>query len=249
VWPEAGVTYLVGASFLQRFSLFNGRPGVRFEWLDRYRPVDHIGWAIYVFRFSTDPADQKRSDVIYVPREQWYATALERLTPMVARWPDVAPATQPLPAVYADRARWHEEQGRSAEALADYLAAASAAPSSEAYRRLFRDAVQRLTPRLPLDEMPAAYAFRQAAVACSSGERGGCLLALLRTVRRDPQHVQAHSNLGALYAQIGLRHLAAVEWQRCLEIDPDFAPARENLARLNAAAANGDRAAPPQVRP
>ncbi len=249
VWPEEGVTYLVGASFLQRFSLFNGRPGVRFEWLGRYRPVDHIGGSIYVFRFSTDPADQHRRDVIYVPREQWYATALERLTPMVARWPDFRPATEPLPAVYADRARWREEQGQYAEALADYLAAAMAAPASEAYRQLLRDALQRLASRLPADDASPAIAFRQAAVRCAAGERSGCLLALLRTLHLDPRHLQARSNLGALYAQLGLRRMAAAEWQRCLEIDPDFAPARENLARLDAAPAERDHNPPPQVAP
>ena len=236
VWPEPGVTYLAGASYLQRSSLFNDRPGVRFGWLQRYAPLERIGWSVYVFRFSVDPADRDRSDVIYVPRERWYADAVERLTPLVARWPDFAAARDTLAAVYADRAHWQESRGAIDAALRDYFDATLTAPQTPRYKTEFRAAVLRLDAQVTVDDAPAAAAFRTAAVACRAGAGADCVLALLRCVKRDPRHLNACLNLGGVYATAGFPALAEREWQRCLGIDPDFAPARENLARLRARA-------------
>jgi hypothetical protein len=78
VWPRENVAYFVGTNHLVQ-EAYAGNRALRFRWLDRYRPVETIGWSIYVYRFSTDPADRDRDDVIYVPRERWYAEAREQL--------------------------------------------------------------------------------------------------------------------------------------------------------------------------
>jgi len=234
VWPEPGVTYLAGASYLQRSSLFNDHPGVRFGWLQRYAPLERIGWSIYVFRFSVDPADRERPGVIYVPREDWYADAVARLTAIVSRWPDFTAARETLAAVYRDRAGWEESRGSVEAALRDYFDAALAAPGAARYKADFRAAVLRLADQIPADDTPVEASFRAAAVSCRDGATADCVLALLRCLKRDPGHLRARLNLGGVYASAGFPALAADEWQRCLGIDPDFAPARENLNRLRA---------------
>ncbi len=103
VLPEPGTTYLIGASYLQRSSLFPRREGVRFEWLERYEPIERIGWSIYSYRFSTDPADQGDREVVYVRRDQWYSDAIEQLERMLARHPDFEYAEKVLEDVRARR--------------------------------------------------------------------------------------------------------------------------------------------------
>jgi hypothetical protein len=46
--------YAVSAHLLQRprISAETGPGAIRFEWLDRYRPVAKIGWSIYLYRFE-----------------------------------------------------------------------------------------------------------------------------------------------------------------------------------------------------
>ncbi len=105
VWPEEGVTYFVGPSYLQRPS-YGGDPALRFRWLKRYRPVDTIGWSIAVYRLSTDPAARQRSDVFFLPRAQWYADAIAQLADIVAYNPQFAEAQQLLARVRAEQAQW-----------------------------------------------------------------------------------------------------------------------------------------------
>jgi hypothetical protein len=50
--PQPGTTYVVSAHYLQRSSLSNDCFGVRYHWLQRYRPVEWIGGSLCVFRFS-----------------------------------------------------------------------------------------------------------------------------------------------------------------------------------------------------
>jgi len=237
-WPEPGITYLAGASYLQRSSLFNDHPGIHPGWLQRYRPLERIGWSIYAFRFSTDPADRARTDVIYVPRERWYADAVAMLQPLVERWPDFDAARQPLAAVYADRAAWHESRGEIDAALRDYFVAGATEPTGK-YKTMFRDAAMRLGPHVSVGESSLEAALRAARVTCRAGTDSECLLALLRCVNKDPTHLKACLNLGTVYAKGGYRVLAEREWERCLAVDPSFAAARDNLEQLRSAAARG----------
>lgn len=242
VWPQPGFTYLVGASYLQRSSLFDGFPGVRFHWLERYRPVDKIGWSIFVYRFSTNVADQNRADVFYVPVAQWYEDAVSSLQAMVARHPKFAYARDVLAQVYAARAGWLEGQGKAEAALLDYLGAVATAPDPARYRPAVRSAISRLESAVGTESAPIAVTFRQAALWCNEKQYAHCVLWLLRTLKRDEDHLLAHMNLGSVYMQLGFPGLARREWERCLRINSEHAGCRQNLAALQS---RDRRAQPP----
>jgi len=229
VWPQPGVTYFAGLSYLQRNSLYNDYPGVRFRWLERYRPVDRVGRSIGVFRFSTEPRDAGRTDVFYIDRARWYAQAIEDLTAMLARSPRFHEARRVLARVYEHRARWHEARGDGQAALADFARAARVLPAPP-YRAALRGAVDRWAPsvRAPSGE-PASHLYLLAFLADRAGRAGEALRLYLQCIERAPRHLGAHFNLGQLYARLGLPAAARREWQACLQIAPGYAPARQSL--------------------
>ncbi len=235
VWPQEGTTYVVGASFLQRNSLSNKYPGVRFHWRERYRPVHKIGWSIYVYRFSTIPTEQHAPEVFYIPKDKWYDDAINTLLPIVAGSSEFTEARQLLAEVYAARGRWRAQRGNLEAAVIDDLNAVETAPQT-AYRLQFRDDVSRLPAVLAVEEtVPAAMYFSEAAVHFRSNHQAQALLALLRCLKRDPNHIEAHLNLGTVMAQLGFPGLARREWEQCLSLDPNYTPAQQNLARLASA--------------
>ncbi len=103
VWPQAGVTYFVSADYLQRRSLYGENTAVRFDWLRRYRPVDKVGWSIFVYRFSTDPAAAGDLHALYLPRAQWYAEAIAALRTILAQSPEFAEARTLLAQIEAEK--------------------------------------------------------------------------------------------------------------------------------------------------
>ena len=111
--PKPGVTYVSGAHYLQRNSLFNEFPGVRCEWLHRYQPVEIIGGSLFVYRFSIDPADASSPDLIYLPRERWFEDSIAQLTKILERSPRFGLARSLLSADYLERGRWREAAERS----------------------------------------------------------------------------------------------------------------------------------------
>jgi tetratricopeptide (TPR) repeat protein len=234
VWPQPGITYVVGASYLQRNSLFNDYPGIRLQWLDRYRPIEKVGWSLYVYRFSIDPADKDNPGVFYIPADQWYATAVESLNDILVRYPRFDYPRELMGQVRLARAGWRERQGDLDQALLDYVDAAGFSGAKDARRADLRQAIDRLRPRLLLDDRPAWAEFRQASVDCQRGASGRCVVDLLRTIAKDQHHLQARLNLGATYMQLGLPALARQEWESCLQINPQYAPALDNLRRLDA---------------
>ncbi len=247
VWPEAGVTYIAGASYLQRNSLSNEYPGVRFQWLQRYRPVHKIGWSLYVYRFSMDPADEHNPAVFFVPKAKWYADAIETLTPLVGSQPEFHEARRVLAEAHSARASWRAERGEWEAALLDVVDAINLNATVPRYRAQFRATITRL-PALPVDDaVPAAVYFSEAEVHFRSHDRGPALLALLRCLQRNPNHVEAHLNLGTVFGQLGFPRLARSEWQRCLAINPGFVPAQRNLARLASVAPRDGAPAPAGV--
>jgi tetratricopeptide (TPR) repeat protein len=242
VWPEPGVTYVVGASYLQRNSLFNDYPGVRLRWLERYEPVTKLGWSLYVFRFSTDSADAGDATVRYLPVEQWYADAIDALHEILVRHPGFDYPRRILARVKFDRAGWLDRRGEAEAALDDYVEALAFDPETKTYRAAFRAAVDRLTAALPLDAEAPVIDFRRASAACQAGHQGECVRALLRTVKKDARHLPARLNLGAVYRSLGLVRLARAQWEECLRIDPGYAPALHNLRREAAPGAeSGER--------
>lgn len=236
VWPQEGVTYFTGASYLQRNSLFNEHPGVRFEWLRRYEPIDRIGWSIYVYRFSTDEKDRGRSDVVYVPRERWYADAIEQLTGILGRSPKFAEARQILARVHAHRAAWHDGRGDVEAAALDRFRAARLDPFDAGYRLAWRAARDRLQ-QTPLEEDVARVPqyYLEAFVADQQQQIDEAVRNYLRCLRLAPGHLGALYNLGQLYARTGLGDMAIEMWRRCLEIEPRYAPAAHSLAQMQRA--------------
>jgi tetratricopeptide (TPR) repeat protein len=239
VWPEPGVTYLVGASYLQRNSLFNDYPGVRLQWLDRYRPVDEVGWSIYVYRFSIDPADADDPSVFYIPAEEWYATAVASLNEILRRHPKFDYPREVLGRVTFEEARWREARGEIDSALVEYVDAVAIGGGGDGRHSDVRQAIERIAPRLSLDGTPAWADFRQASVDCQRGTYGRCVVTLLRTIAKDERHLAARLNLGSTYMQLGFPVLARREWESCLRIDPGYAPALDNLRRMEAGAGAG----------
>ncbi len=231
VWPQPDVTYFAGASYLQRNSLFNDRPGVRFHWLERYQPVDKIGWSIFVYRFSTDPADEGRAGVFYIPREKWYADAEESLREILSRSAGFDYAERILSDVHFDRANWVFERGERERALLDYVAAVRLTPLDLRYRAGFRKAVISLAETVPVDPAVPASQYYEQAFPHGGGEEGTgkSILALLKCQRKDPNHLGASFNLGQLYARLGFLDLAESAWKRSLAIRPGYVPALRSL--------------------
>jgi 4-amino-4-deoxy-L-arabinose transferase-like glycosyltransferase len=110
VWPREGVTYFVGTNHLVQGAYANN-PALRFEWLDRYRPVESIGWSIYVYRFSTDPADRDRKGVIFVPRERWYGEARAQLEAVLRHDPGFEEGRRLLAELLAESAGEKRTEG------------------------------------------------------------------------------------------------------------------------------------------
>lgn len=88
VLPEPGITYVVGAAQLQAETLYFGFPGIRLDWLERYRPVARAGVSLLVFRFALAPG---QGDAVALPPDR-RAQAIGRLRQIAARHPGFIPA-------------------------------------------------------------------------------------------------------------------------------------------------------------
>jgi len=89
-----------------------------------------------------------------------------------------------------------------------------------------------------LGQMPQALEhFRRSASLAPKDERAqinlaGALLSAGRVSEALPDSADAHCDLGAVLAEAGFKDEAARELQRALELDPNHATARQNLALL-----------------
>ena len=239
VRPQPGVTYVAGAHYLQRNSLYDDWPGVRSEWLRRYRPVEVIGGSLFVYRFSTDPADEGSPDVVYLPRERWYGDAVDQLSEILERSPGFGHARALLARQLVDRARWREREREPVEALLDLVRAVEVAgalgapPLAE-----LAGGLERLRPAVEAAALVAPGPYCLDGVYERAGGRlGPAAVALLRCLATQPRDVASRANLGFTLLDLGLRRQALAELERCLEIDPGFAPALAGLEALGASAA------------
>jgi tetratricopeptide (TPR) repeat protein len=233
VRPQSGVAYFLGASYLQRNSLYDDYPGVRFHWLERYRPVDKIGWSIFVYRFSDDPADANDPNVFYLPRERALDEAIDRLVPLVSRSPDFREARELLAETYGERATLLAASARHEEAYRDYILALQTAPGLAQVRAGLSSAIETLATSVQTDPgLPASLYYREAFRYGDEGNVAEAILAYLRCLRRDPDHLGAHFNLGQLSAQLGLLELAEAQWNEALAIQPDYVPAQRSLQQV-----------------
>jgi tetratricopeptide (TPR) repeat protein len=230
VRPQSGVTYFLGASYLQRNSLYDDYPGVRFHWLERYRPVDKIGWSIFVYRFSEDPADASDPEVFYLPRERALDDAIAALVSIVSRSPDFREARELLAETYVDRGALLAAGAQHEQAYRNYLSALQTAPGHVDVRDALRSAIEALAPSVEVDPaLPASLYYREAFRQGEEGNMADAILAYLRCLRRDPDHLGAHFNLGQSLAQLGLFELAEAQWNEALRAQADYEPAMRSL--------------------
>jgi len=200
VWPETGVTYVVGAQYLQRRSFYPGAPLARFQWLDRYRPVDRVGGSLFVFRLSTDPADDGRPGVSYVPRAAWYDDAQRQLDAIVTEAPAFGEARPLLARVHAERARWLLSSGQAEAALADAVRAAQLAPDETAYRTELGEALAAVAAEPQADRARCGVGV----VRARSDDVAAAFADLLACLRADPAHAAARAALAGLAGRWGV---------------------------------------------
>lgn len=163
--------------------------------------------------------------------EQHYATLL-RLQPsfpaahfnyanLLARLPgrahdalphyEAALALEPnSPDIHGNLGNTYNQLGRTTDAIASYRRALALAPNS-----------------------PQIHQNLALSLAPLSGQSAQALHHAAEAVRLAPHSPFSHNTLAIVYAQQGALIEARNAWQKVLELDPQFAPARENLARVN----------------
>ncbi len=247
-WPSPGVTYLMGASFLQRNSLYQHCPGVRLHWLERYRPVAKLGWSIFVYRFTLDPEAARSEQEIYLPRNQWYQDAIDELSAIVQRCPGFAAPREILGEVHRQRGAFRSAEGDLEGAAADCVNAISlvpprglsaALPGDDRSRHLLAAIVNQADAVTPNPGVGAALEHSRALAWVSQGRPAEAVTALLRSLNQDPDYLLSRFSLGSLLMTLGLPDQAARQWSECLRLQPDYQLARENLDRLRALDNNG----------
>jgi Tfp pilus assembly protein PilF len=95
-------------------------------------------------------------------------------------------------------------------------------------------------------EVPAQR-FKQAFALQQTGRDAEAVPIYRELIADAPQWVNAHYNLGHALMKLGHDHEAAAEFQRTVELKPDFTEARAFLADCNAALKRGVAGTP--VRP
>lgn len=234
VWPRDDTTYVVGAQLLQRPAY---RAGLRFHWLDWYDAVDEIGWSIYVYRFSTDPAARGRRDVFYVPRERWYRDAQRQLAQVLAQAPEWGEARELLARLHFERSVWRLQGRRREPALADAIRALRGDPGVAEYRRHFREVVAALQGEAAGGEGAPGERCTIGLAWARADDPVRALPDLLACLRRRPDAVPARSAVAEAYRRLAFPDLARREWMHCLAADAGYAPARRGLQRLAGAPA------------
>lgn len=148
---------------------------------------------------------------------------------------DRAIAAAPLdPEGFHNRAVIRERQGRRDDAIADYRSALryhpSYAPSRQALQRL-GVAAEAPTPVDPAVRRADDLAERAAALA-RRGDYAGALALLDEAESVAPRHALVHHYRANVAFLMGDRDAAVAALRRALEIEPDNALFRDNLARL-----------------
>jgi protein O-mannosyl-transferase len=134
--------------------------------------------------------------------------------------------------------------GRAHDALRHYEAALALEPDSadihgnlgNTYGQLGRtaDAIASYRRALALaPDLPWVHQNLALALAPLPGQSAQALRHATEAVRLAPRNPTSHNTLAIVYAQQGSLTKARDAWQKVLELDPQFAPARENLARVN----------------
>ena len=134
--------------------------------------------------------------------------------------------------------------GRARAALPHYEAALALEPDSpdihgnlgNAYNQLGRtaDAIASYRRALALaPDLPWVHQNLALTLAPLPGQSAQALHHATEAVRLAPGNPSSHNTLAIVHAQQGSLTKARDAWQKVLELDPQFAPARENLNRVN----------------
>jgi arylsulfatase A-like enzyme/Flp pilus assembly protein TadD len=133
-------------------------------------------------------------------------------------------------------------QGDVARATRAWQQVAQMAPQDALVRvklgELYRDAgqateaVRLLREAVALEPEVASYWNSLGMILGGNGDLSGAEQAFREAVTRDGKNAQYAYNLGLALARQNKRAEAATAFQRALELDPDFAPARQRLAEL-----------------
>ncbi len=118
---------------------------------------------------------------------------------------------------YLELAAWHEKSGFIARSI-DY------------YRKVLEiDKNISIQKTLHMNIDPYDLLLKVGSMHLSQKEYDQAQEAFQSAVDRDPQNPQGHFHLGYLYEMQGDRQLAIREYEKVLELDPRFLPARERL--------------------
>lgn len=143
-----------------------------------------------------------------------YANLLARLpgrTRDALRHYEAALALEPdSPDIHGNLGNTYNQLGRTADAIASYRRALALAP-----------------------DLPWVHQNLALALAPLPGQSAQALRHATEAVRLAPSNPVTHNILAIVHAQRGSLSEARDAWQKVLELDPQFAPARENLARVN----------------
>lgn len=114
------------------------------------------------------------------------------------------------PDIHGNLGNTYSQLGRTADAIASYRRALALAP-----------------------DLPWVHQNLALALAPLPGQAAQALRHATEAVRLAPGNPTSHNTLAIVHAQQGSLTKARDAWQKVLELDPQFAPARENLARVN----------------
>jgi tetratricopeptide (TPR) repeat protein len=114
------------------------------------------------------------------------------------------------PDIHGNLGNTYSQLGRTADAIASYRRALALAPN-----------------------LPWVHQNLALALAPLPDQSAQALHHATEAVRLAPRNPTSHNTLAIVHAQQGSLTKARDAWQKVLELDPQFAPARENLARVN----------------
>ncbi len=114
------------------------------------------------------------------------------------------------PDIHGNLGNTYSQLGRTADAVASYRRALALAP-----------------------DLPWVHQNLALALAPLPNQSAQALRHATEAVRLAPGNPASHNTLAIVHAQQGSLIKARDAWQKVLELDPQFAPARENLARVN----------------
>jgi tetratricopeptide (TPR) repeat protein len=118
------------------------------------------------------------------------------------------------------------DQKRRTEAYSDIGNAALKQKKYEAAAEAFKRGLEASPENLDMARS-LSMAYR------SMGKVDDAIALLTEIIRKNPASAEAYNTLGTIYAEQNRRAEAAAQFQKALQINPNFTPARNNLQRVS----------------